>query len=175
MPLKLPALDPSSLPVRNSSGYPEPFRSRVLPREKRALGDACGLTHFGVNLTTLMPGKESSMRHCHRYEEEFIYVLEGELVLITNEGEQVLTAGMCAGFPADNGDAHHFINRSDSPARYLEVGDRHPEDSAVYPDVDLAYRKSRRRPAPLHAQGRLELLARRLRPPRSNAQRFLHG
>jgi uncharacterized cupin superfamily protein len=82
------------------------------------------------------------MRHCHKHEDEFIYILEGEVALITNEGEQILTAGMCAGFPADNGDAHHFINRSDKPARYLEVGARHPEDSAVYPDVDLAYHKA---------------------------------
>src|SRR5690606_39557814 len=100
MPLNPPALDPNTLDPRISSGYPEPFRTRVLPREKRALGDALGLTRVGVNLTTLPPGKESSMRHYHSHEDELVYVLEGELVLRTDEGEQVLTAGMCAGTPA---------------------------------------------------------------------------
>jgi uncharacterized cupin superfamily protein len=142
MPLKLPALDPSTLPARSSSAYPEPFRSRVLPRERRALGDALGITKFGLNLTTLMPGKESSMRHCHKLEDEVVYLLEGEVVLCTNAGEQVLTAGMCAGFPAGTGDAHQLVNRSDKPARYLEISNRDPDDSADYPDVDLAYSKT---------------------------------
>ncbi len=96
MSLKVPALDPSSLTPRTSSGYPEPYRSRVLPREKRALGDALGLKTIGINLTTLPPGKESSMRHWHSHEEEFVYVLSGEVVLITDAGEQVLTAGTCS-------------------------------------------------------------------------------
>jgi uncharacterized cupin superfamily protein len=141
MSLKLPALDPASLQPRLSSGYPEPFRSRVLPREKRVLGDALGLTKFGVNLTTLLPGKESSMRHYHTREDELVFVLEGEVVLRTDEGEQILTAGMCAGFPAGVRNGHQLVNRSDRPARYLEIGNRDPEDSAEYPDVDLAYRK----------------------------------
>src|ERR671919_3100253 len=100
MSSKPPALDPAGVSPRTSSGYPEPFRSRVLPREKRALGDALGLTKIGVNMTTLPPGKESSMRHYHTREDELVFVLEGEVVLRTDEGEQVLTAGMCAGFPA---------------------------------------------------------------------------
>src|SRR6187397_3721946 len=100
MSLKKPALDPMSLTPRVSSGYPEPYRSRVLPREKRALGDPLGLTKIGVNLTTLMPGKESSVRHHHTREDELVFVLEGEVVLCSDEGEQVLTAGMCGGFPA---------------------------------------------------------------------------
>jgi uncharacterized cupin superfamily protein len=140
MPTK-PALDPLTVSPRSSSGYPEPYRSRVLPREKRAIGDALGLTHIGVNLTTLMPGKESSMRHFHTREDELIYVLEGEVVLRTDEGEQLLSAGMCSGFPAGVRNAHHMINRGDRPARYLEISNRHPEDSAEYTDVDLAYRK----------------------------------
>jgi uncharacterized cupin superfamily protein len=140
---KKPALDPLSVSPRSTSGYPEPYRSRVLPREKRALGDALGLTQIGVNHTTLMPGKESSMRHFHSREDELIYILEGEVVLVTNEGEQVLTPGMCCGFPAGVKDAHHMINRSDRPARYLEISNRHPEDSAEYSDVDLAYRKAK--------------------------------
>ena len=141
MSLKLPALDPGSVPARSTSGYPEPFRSRVLPREKRALGNAVGLTRIGINLTTLAPGKESSMRHFHTREEEFLFVLEGEVVLRTDEGEQILTAGMCAGFPAGSRNGHHLVNRGDRPARYLEVSNRDPEDGAEYPDVDLMYRK----------------------------------
>ena len=143
MPLRKPALDPRELPARNSSGYPEPYRSRVLPREKRALGDALGLTKIGVNLTTLPPGKESSMRHFHWLEEELVYVLEGEVVLRTDAGEQILTAGTCAGFPAGARDGHQLVNRSDKPARYLEISNRDAADTAEYtdPDVDLAYRK----------------------------------
>src|SRR5689334_3392607 len=119
MTLVLPALDPSSLVPRTDSGYPEPFRSRVLPREKRALGDVFGLTKIGVNLTTLPPGKESSMRHFHTLEDELIFVVEGEVVLVTDEGEQVLGAGMCAGFAAGVPNGHQLVNRSDRPARYL--------------------------------------------------------
>jgi uncharacterized cupin superfamily protein len=140
---KLPALDPMSLEARTSSGYPEPYRSRVLPREKRALGDALGLKTIGINQTILPPGKESSMRHWHTHEEEFIYVLSGEVVLRTDAGEQVLTAGMCAGFPvpADvrQGDGHQLINRSDQPVVYLEVSNRDPRDTAYYSDVDLLF------------------------------------
>jgi uncharacterized cupin superfamily protein len=139
MNLKSPALDPSSVPVRNDSGYPEPFRSRVLPREKRSLGDALGLAKFGVNLTTLPPGKESSMRHWHSHEEEFVYVLEGEVVLRTDAGEQTLVAGTCAGFKAGATDGHQLVNRSSRPAVYLEVGTRDDADTAVYPDVDLLW------------------------------------
>ena len=144
MKLTRPAVDPNELQVRNSSGYPEPYRSRVLPREKRALGDAVGLTKIGVNLTILPPGKESSMRHFHTLEDELVYVLEGELTLCTDDGEQVLTAGTYAGFPAGARNGHQFINRSDRPVRYLEISNRDPEDRAEYtdPEVDLAYRKS---------------------------------
>jgi uncharacterized cupin superfamily protein len=146
MSLNRPALDPAIVQPRSTSGYPEPFRSRVLPREKRALGDALGLTRIGVNLTTLPPGKESSMRHYHTREDEFVFVLEGEVVLRTDEGEQLLQAGTCAGFPAGAKNGHQLINRSDQPARYLEISNRDPEDTAEYPDVDLAYRKSPDRP-----------------------------
>lgn len=136
-----PALDPSTVPARSTSGYPEPYRSRVLPREKRALGDALGLTKIGVNLTTLPPGKESSMRHFHTREDELVFVVEGEVVLRSDGGEQVLTAGMCAGFAAGSRNGHQLVNRSDRPARYLEISNRDPEDGAEYPDDDLAYRK----------------------------------
>jgi uncharacterized cupin superfamily protein len=130
MSLKLPAVDPATLTPRTTSMYPEPFRSRVLPREKRALGDACGLTRIGVNHTILMPGKESSMRHWHTREDEFVYVLDGEVVLRTNAGEQVLTAGTCAGFKAGAEDGHQFINRSSRPVVYLEISNRDAADEA---------------------------------------------
>ena len=141
MSLQKPALDPSSLEAISRSGYPEPYRSRVMPREKRPLCDALGLTRIGINHTVLAPGKESSMRHWHTHEDEFVYVLEGEVVLRTNGGEQLLRAGMCAGFPAGSDDAHQLINRSDRPAVYLEVSNRDPADGAHYsdPDVDLVW------------------------------------
>lgn len=142
MSLKPPALDPAGVPPRSSSGYPEPLRSRVLPREKRALGKALGLSKIGLNLTTLLPGKESSMRHFHSREDELVFVLEGEVVLRTDEGEQVLTAGKCAGFPAGVGNGHQLVNRSGRAARYLEISSLDAEDTAEYPDVDLAYRKA---------------------------------
>src|SRR5688500_17361174 len=138
MTLRAPALDPKTLEPRSTSMYPEPFRSRVLPREKRALGDALGLTKIGVNLTTLMPGKESSMRHYHTREDEFVLILEGEVVLVTDAGEQTLTPGTCAACPAGATDGHHVVNRSERPARSLEISNRDPEDTAAYPDVDLA-------------------------------------
>ena len=149
MPLMKPALDPRSVTPLDRSGYPEPYRSRVLPREKRRLGDALGLTRIGINQTVLPPGKESAMRHWHTHEDEFVYVLEGEVVLRTEAGEQPLTAGMCAGFPAGSADGHQLINRSARPAVYLEVSNRDPEDGAHYPDpdVDLVW-------SPPHARGR---------------------
>lgn len=139
--LKLPAVDPSTLTPRTTSGYPEPFRSRVLPREKRPLAAALKLAKLGINLTTLPPGKESSMRHHHSHEEEFVFVVEGEVTLVTNEGEQLLTAGTCAGFPAGTGDGHQLVNRSNAPARYLEVSTHDANDEVEYSDVDLAYEK----------------------------------
>jgi len=141
MSLQKPALDPSSVETVSRCGYPEPYRARVMPRAKQQLGEALGLTRLGINQTTLPPGRESSMRHWHTHEDEFVYVLEGEVVLRSDGGEQRLTAGMCAGFPAGSEDGHQLINRSDRPAVYLEVSNRDSEDSAHYsdPDVDLAY------------------------------------
>ncbi|MGQ0835308.1 MAG: cupin domain-containing protein [Gammaproteobacteria bacterium] len=137
MLLRKPALDPTTVEPHTGSGYPEAYRSRVLPREKRRLGDALGLTRIGVNLTTLAPGRESSMRHWHTHEEEFIYVLEGEVVLRTDAGEQVLHGGMCAGFPAESGDGHQLVNRSGRPAVYLEVSNRDERDTGQYSDSDV--------------------------------------
>lgn len=132
-------LDPSELATNDGSGYPEPFRGRVLPRRKRALGDAASLTRIGVNHTTLGPGAMSSMRDWHTHEDELIYVLSGELVLATESGETPLRAGQFAGFPAGSADAHCFINRSRNPAVYLEISNRDEQDSVAYPDVDLRW------------------------------------
>ena len=137
--LKLPALDAGKVAEVRGSGYPEPFKSRMGDRVKRRLGDACGLTRFGVNLVTLGPAGQSALRHYHTMEDEFVYVLSGELTLVTDAGEQVLSAGMCAGYPAGTGDAHHLINRTSAPATYLEIGNRIDDDSVFYPDDDLMW------------------------------------
>lgn len=117
--------------------YPEPFASRMRGRDKKPLGDPFGLCNFGVNLTRLAPGALSAVRHAHSVQDEFVYVLQGHPVLITNVGETPLHPGMCAGFKADTGDGHHLVNRSNNDVVYLEVGDRTPGDSATYPDDDL--------------------------------------
>jgi len=132
------AIEAAALPpIRASRGYPAPFAARVARRERRALVDAFGLTNFGVNLTRLPPGGMSALRHTHTREDEFIYILEGEPVLVTNAGETPLRPGMCAGFKAGSGDAHHLINRSGREVVYLEVGDRNPGDTVIYPDDDI--------------------------------------
>lgn len=119
------------------SNYPELFASRMAGREKRPLGDIFGLSNFGVNLTRLPPHTVSALRHAHSRQDEFVYILSGEATLVTDEGELQLQAGMCAGFAAGAGDAHHLINRSAADVWYLEVGDRSPGDEASYPDDDL--------------------------------------
>ena len=134
------ALDPTLLPERRGSGYPEPFRTAVADRAKRALGDPFGLTQFGVNLVHLPPGCWSSQRHWHSHEDEFVMVVEGELVLVTDTGEQTMRPGMVAGFPAGRADGHHLINRSDQPATYLEIGSRSDADEVVYSDIDMELR-----------------------------------
>lgn len=123
-------------PRTRPSNYPEPFASRVAGREKRALGDPFGLTAFGVNLTRLRPGGESALLHRHTVQDEFVFVLEGEVTLVTDSGETALGPGMCAGFPA-GGAAHHLLNRSSGDAVYVEVGSRAPGDAATYPEDDL--------------------------------------
>src|ERR1700747_318795 len=111
-------------PPPPARGYPEPFAARVAGRERRALGDVFGLTNFGVNLTRLPPGGMSALRHTHMREDEFIYIVEGEPVLVTNAGETPLRPGMCAGFQARSGDAHHLVNRTGRAVVYLGVGGR---------------------------------------------------
>ena len=147
-------INPMDLKAYSHSGYPEPFRARVMPREKRALGDAAGLTRIGVNYTTLAPGKESSMRHWHTHEDELVYVLAGELVLVTDAGEQPIKAGQCAGFPAGHPNGHQLINRSQEPAVYLEISNRHEADAALYPDVDLCWNAPDARGQYSHKDGR---------------------
>lgn len=124
-------------PRAKPSNYPEPFASRMAGREKRPLGDLFGLSNFGVNLTQLAPGAVSALRHAHSKQDEFIFVLEGTPVLVTDAGETQLHPGMCAGFKAGTGDGHHLMNRSGHRVVYLEVGDRTPGDVGTYPDDDL--------------------------------------
>jgi uncharacterized cupin superfamily protein len=135
--LKPPAFDPADVPESNATILPEPLRAKQLKRFNRRLGDQAGLKNYGVNLTRIIPGGQSSYRHAHTKQDEFIYVLSGEVVLETNAGAQTLSSGMCAGFPAGTGDAHRFINRSSSDVLLLVVGDRTAGDEASYPDVDL--------------------------------------
>ena len=131
------AIDAGSAPLRAiSSGYPEPFRSRMAGRTKRPLGDLFGLRTFGVNLTRLAPGAQSALLHRHSRQDEFVFILEGEPTLVTDRGEVVLSPGQCAGFPA-GGVAHHLVNRSARDVLYLEIGDRGAGDSATYPADDL--------------------------------------
>ena len=124
-------------PRQKTSIYPAPFAAMMQGRQKRVLGDLFGLQNFGVNLTELAPGALSALRHHHHTQDEFIYILEGTLTLITDAGETLLGPGMCAGFAAGNGDGHQLINRSDAVVRYLEVGDRSAGDAVEYPDNDL--------------------------------------
>lgn len=133
----MPVIVIKSVSERKGSGYPPPFNESAMGRVKQALGDAGGLNDFGVNLTRLPPGAWSSQRHWHSAEEEFVYLLEGELTLVTDGGEQVLRAGECAAFPKNEANGHHFINRSNAMAVYLEVGTRSGDDVCTYPDVDL--------------------------------------
>ncbi|MHB8453432.1 MAG: cupin domain-containing protein [Acidiferrobacterales bacterium] len=124
-------------PRAKPSIYPEPFASRMTGREKRPLGDLFGLKTFGVNLTRLAPNAVSALRHAHSKQDEFIYILHGRPTLQTDEGRIQLSPGMCAGFKAGTGNAHHLINETTEEVVYLEVGDRTPGDQATYPDDDL--------------------------------------
>jgi uncharacterized cupin superfamily protein len=134
---KMPAFDPADLAETNASSYPPPYHTDNTHRYNRRLGDHARLTHYGVVLTRIVPGGQSSHRHAHSAQDEFVYVLEGEPVLETNDGAQQLRPGMCAGFPAGTGDAHRFVNRTDKDVLLLVVGDRSPNDTITYPDVDM--------------------------------------
>jgi uncharacterized cupin superfamily protein len=135
----MPKIDIAAIPVRERTGYPPPYAEAVKGRLFQVLGDAAGLTQFGVNLVRLKPGAASSQRHWHENEDEFVIVIEGELALIEDEGETVLRAGDAAGFKAGVPNGHHLINRSERDGVFLVVGSRAPTERAHYPDVDLAY------------------------------------
>lgn len=135
-----PAIDAMSVEAHTGSSYPAPFDADCAGRERRRLGDAFGLTQFGVNLLRLPPGQWSSQRHWHHGEDEFVYVLEGEAVLITDSREQILGPGMAAGFKARVRDGHHLVNRSEQDVLVLEVGTRTEVEPADYPDIDLLMR-----------------------------------
>jgi uncharacterized cupin superfamily protein len=132
----MPAFDPAQVVESNATSIPEPHRAGNQNRYNR-LGDHAGLRNFGVNLTRIIPGGQSSYRHAHSHQDEFVYVLDGEVVLETNGGAQTLTSGMCAGFPAGTGDAHRFVNRSAADVTLLVIGDRTAGDEIAYPDVDM--------------------------------------
>ena len=134
-------IDPATLERLAGSAYPPPFDAPCRARERVRLGDAAGLAQFGVNLLRLPPGAWSSQRHWHSHEDEFVYVLQGEVVLATDAGECVLRAGECAGFRAGDPDGHHLRNRSRADALVLEVGSRdEARDATRYPGIDLEYR-----------------------------------
>jgi uncharacterized cupin superfamily protein len=133
-------IDVAAAPQRNGSDYPSPYDRPCRERVRHALGDAAGLTHFGVNLQRLAPGGWSSQRHWHTAEDEFVYVLKGEVVLVTDGGEEILRAGDCAGFGAGVTNGHHLQNRTNSDALILEIGSRRPDQDVVeYPDIDLRW------------------------------------
>jgi len=134
----MPKIDFAQAEARIGSGYPAPFDVPCRERKRLKLGDVVGLTQFGINLLRLPPGVWSSQRHWHSAEDEFVWVLEGEVVLVTEAGEQVLRAGECAGFAAGVADGHQLQNRGSRDAVVLEVGSRLPErDGCDYPDIDL--------------------------------------
>jgi uncharacterized cupin superfamily protein len=133
----MPVIDPAKVPVKTGSIYPSPYAELMVGRSSLRLGDAGGLTQFGVNLVTLEPGAMSSLRHWHLHEDEFVMVTEGECTLVQDAGETVMRPGDCAAFPAGNPDGHHFINRSATVARFLVVGTRAPREVGTYSDVDL--------------------------------------
>lgn len=133
----MPKLDLAAVPVKTGSIYPAPYAAMMAGRSSLRLGDAGGLTQFGVNLVTLEPGAMSSLRHWHLAEDEFVMVTEGECVMVTDAGEEVMRAGDCAAFPAGRPDGHHFLNRTDRPARFLVVGSKAPREVGTYSDVDL--------------------------------------
>ena len=135
----MPKLDLRSIPMRKGSSYPAPFDREPAERLRQRLGDAGGLTQFGVNLLQLPPGAWSSQRHWHSAEDEFVYVISGEVVLVTDGGEQVLRAGDCAAFPRNVPDGHHLLNRSHGVAICLEVGSRIADDFTTYPDIDMLF------------------------------------
>ena len=132
-------IDQTNVPRKTGSGYPEPYASMMSKRSYLRLGDAGGLTQFGANVTILEPGGMSSMRHWHVHEDEFVLVMEGEVVLVTDDGETEMRVGDCAAFPAGVENGHHFLNRSSAEARFLVIGTRVPNEVVHYSDVDMKF------------------------------------
>jgi uncharacterized cupin superfamily protein len=149
----MPKVDISEAKVRTGTNYPPQFQNVVQGREKSVLGDLVGLTQFGVNLTRLKPGAASALRHWHENEDEFVYVLEGELVLIEDEGETLLRPGDAAGFKAGVANGHHLVNKTQRDAVYLEIGTRAPAERAHYPDVDLEFIRDKDKVQVRHKSG----------------------
>ena len=149
----MPKLDIDGLPLDTRTNYPPPFDRVVHGRERRRLGNAGGLDQFGVNLTTLRPGAASALRHWHEKEDEFVYILEGEVVLIEDGGETVLKAGDAAAFKANSGDGHHLVNRTTNDTVYLEIGTRAKSERVEYPDVDLLVMRDERGMRYTHKNG----------------------
>lgn len=142
--MTVPKIDVGKATVRTKGIYPQPWRGVTEGREKTVLGDVAGLTQFGVNVTRLKPGAASSLRHWHEQEDEFIYVLEGEITLIEDGGETLLQPGDAAGFKAGVANGHHLINKSARDALYLEIGTRAKHERAHYSDVDLVGERDER-------------------------------
>jgi uncharacterized cupin superfamily protein len=149
----MPKIDLARVKLDASTGYPEPYRSAVAGRVRQRLGDAAGLDQFGVNLTRLKPGAQSAQRHWHAAEDEFVFVIEGELVLCENDGETVVRAGDAAAFKAGVANGHCLVNRSARDAVYLEIGTRCTREDVDYPDIDLRYRKDEGGVRYLHKSG----------------------
>jgi uncharacterized cupin superfamily protein len=149
----MPKIDISRAVVRTKGVYPQPHTSITDGREKAAIGNVAGLTQFGVNLTRLKPGAASALRHWHEQEDEFVYVLEGELVLIEDGGETMLKPGDCAGFKAGVSNGHHLVNKSPRDALYLEIGTRAAAERGHYPDVDLVFERDQQGVRFLHKSG----------------------
>jgi uncharacterized cupin superfamily protein len=141
MPTAKPALHVDDLPVQTGTDYPPPHDAPCRERRRRWLSDAFELSQFGVNQLELAPGAWSSLRHWHERQDEFVYVLDGEVTLVTDQGETLLTPGMIAGFRAGEPNGHHLINRSNGVARVLEIGTRTAEETARYSDIDMMYRE----------------------------------
>ena len=133
----MPKIDVSSVPARKGTGYPPQFNAPCAERVRQRLGDAGGLKDFGINLMHLPPGNWTSQRHWHSHEDEFVYVLDGELTLVEDAGETPLRAGDCAAFAKNSGNGHHLINKSNAMATYLEVGSRRREDVTTCSDIDM--------------------------------------
>jgi len=150
----VPKINIAKLASDTRTGYPPPFDRVVVGRERKRLGNAVGLDQFGVNLTTLKPGAASALRHWHEREDELVFILEGEVVLIEDEGETVLKPGDAAGFKANSRNGHHLVNKSDRDVVYLEVGTRSNHERAEYPDVDLVMERDDKGAHYLHKDGK---------------------